>query len=89
MAKINTKIKLILLVALGQGKQKLCIPLVGLAPVRLLRPSMAVLHHVNGKLQRAYWCGLSSDRASSLLYSAVMNYMVPEISIATKRYSGM
>ena len=50
MAKINTKIKLILLVALGQDKQKLCIPLVGLAPVRLLRPSMAVSYHVNGKL---------------------------------------
>ena len=27
---------------------------VGLAPVRLLRPSMAVLYHVKGKLQRAY-----------------------------------
>ena len=50
MAKINTKIKLILLVALGQDKKKLCIPLVGLAPVRLLRPSMAVSYHVNGKL---------------------------------------
>ena len=29
-------------------------PFVGLAPVRLLRPSMAVLYHVHGKLQRAY-----------------------------------
>ena len=27
---------------------------VGLAPVRLLRSSMAVLYQVNGKLQRAY-----------------------------------
>ena len=41
-------------VALGQDKQKFCMPLVGLAPVRLLRTSMAVLYHVNGKLQRAY-----------------------------------
>ena len=31
-----------------------CMSFVGLAPVRLLRPSMAVLYHVNGKLQRAY-----------------------------------
>ena len=38
MAKINTKIKLIL-VTLGQEKQKFYIPLVGLAPVRPLRPS--------------------------------------------------
>ena len=37
-------------VALGQDKQKLCMPMVGLAPVRLLRPSMVVLYHVNGKL---------------------------------------
>ena len=34
---------------------KLCIPFVGLAPVRLLRPSMAVLYHVNGKLPWAYY----------------------------------
>ena len=33
---------------------KLCMPFVCLAPVRLLRPNMAVLYHVNGKLQRAY-----------------------------------
>ena len=33
---------------------KLCLPFVPLAPVRLLRPSMAVLYHVNGELQRAY-----------------------------------
>ena len=33
---------------------KLCLPFVGLAPGRLLRSSMAVLYHVNGKLQRAY-----------------------------------
>ena len=32
---------------------KLCMPFVGLATVRLLRPNMAVLYHVNGKLQRA------------------------------------
>ena len=35
---------------------KLCMPSVGLTPVRVLRPNMAVLHHVNGKLQRAYPC---------------------------------
>ena len=29
-------------------------PFIGLAPVRLLRPNMAVFYHVNGKLQRAY-----------------------------------
>ena len=29
-------------------------PVVGLAPVRVLRSNMAVLYHVNGKLQRAY-----------------------------------
>ena len=31
-------------VALGQDKQKFCMPLVGLAPVRLLRTSMVVLY---------------------------------------------
>ena len=30
-------------------------PFVGLAPVRLLHPSVAVLYHVNSKLQRAYF----------------------------------
>ena len=29
-------------------------PSVGLAPVQLLCPSVAVLYHMNGKLQRAY-----------------------------------
>ena len=29
-------------------------PFVDLAPVRLLRPNLAVLYHVNGKTQRAY-----------------------------------
>ena len=38
----------------GNYHLKLCMPFVGLAPVRLLRPNMAVLYHVNGKLQRAY-----------------------------------
>ena len=38
----------------GNYHLKLRMPFVGLAPVRLLRPSMAVLYHVNGKLQRAY-----------------------------------
>ena len=33
---------------------QLCMPFVGLAPVLLLRPNMAVLYHVNAKLQRAY-----------------------------------
>ena len=38
----------------GNCHLKLCMPFVGLAPVQLLRPSMAVLYHLNGKLQRAY-----------------------------------
>ena len=38
----------------GNYHFKLCMPFVGLAPVRRLHPSMAVLYHVNGKLQRAY-----------------------------------
>ena len=46
-------------VALGQDKQrklpcKIMYAFVGLASVRILRPSMAVLYHVYGKLQRAY-----------------------------------
>ena len=47
-------------VALGECKQRtlpykiICIPFVGLSPVRLLRPSMAFLYHVYDKLQRAY-----------------------------------
>ena len=32
-------------------------PFVGLSPVRLLRPSIAVSYHVNGKLQKAYELG--------------------------------
>ena len=35
----------------GNSHLKLCMPFVGLAPLRLLRPNMAVLYHVNGKLQ--------------------------------------
>ena len=38
----------------GNYHLKLCMPFVGLAPVRLLHTSMAVLYHVNVKLQRAY-----------------------------------
>ena len=38
----------------GNYHFKLCMPFVGLAPVRRLRPSMAVLYHVYDKLQRAY-----------------------------------
>ena len=38
----------------GNYHLKLCMPFVGLAPVRLFRPNMAVLYHVNGRLQRAY-----------------------------------
>ena len=34
---------------------KLCMPFAGLTLVGLLHPSMAVLYHVNGKLQRAYY----------------------------------
>ena len=41
----------------GNCHLKLCMPFVGLAPVRLLRPNKAVLYHVNGKLQRAYYQG--------------------------------
>ena len=33
------------------------ISFVCLVPERLLHPSMAVLYHENGKLQRAYWLG--------------------------------
>ena len=32
---------------------KLCMPFVSLAPMRLLRPNMPVLYHVDGNLQRA------------------------------------
>ena len=38
----------------GNYHLKLCMPFVGLAPVRLLHTSMAVLYHVNVKPQRAY-----------------------------------
>ena len=38
----------------GNYHLKLCMPFVGLAPVRRLHPSMAVLYQVNGKLQGAY-----------------------------------
>ena len=38
----------------GNYHLKLCMPFVALAPVRLLRLSVAVLYHVNGKLQKAY-----------------------------------
>ena len=38
----------------GNYHLKLCMPFVGLARVQLLCPSMAVLYHVNVKLQRAY-----------------------------------
>ena len=34
---------------------KMVISFVCLLPVRLLRPSFAVLYHENGKLQRAYY----------------------------------
>ena len=38
----------------GNYLLKLCLPFVSLAPVRLLCLSVAVLYHVNGKLQKAY-----------------------------------
>ena len=38
----------------GNYLLKLCLPFVSLAPVRLLRLSVAVLYLVNGKLQKAY-----------------------------------
>lgn len=33
---------------------KLCMPFVGLTPLRLLRPNMTVLYYVNGRLQRTF-----------------------------------
>ena len=39
-------------------------PFVGLAPLRLLRPNMAVLYHVNGKLQIATAFLLQSTKRS-------------------------
>ena len=39
---------------------KLCMSFVCLVPVRLLLSSMAVLYHVNGQLQRAYYLQLWS-----------------------------
>ena len=38
----------------GNYLLKLCMPFVSLAPVRLLCLSVAVLYHVNGKLQNSY-----------------------------------
>ena len=38
----------------GNYHLRLCMPFVGLAPVRLLRPNMEILYHLNGKLQRAF-----------------------------------
>ena len=38
----------------GNYHLKLCMSFVGLVPVRLLRPSMAILCHKNGQPQRAY-----------------------------------
>ena len=63
-------------VALGQDQQKAYIILNGnsfvcLVPVRLLRPSMAVLYHVNGKLQRAYYYRLLSNSRKAFLFSYV------------------
>ena len=37
----------------GNYHLKLCMPFVGLAPMRLLRPNMPVLYHVDGNLQGA------------------------------------
>ena len=39
----------------GNYHLKLCMPFVCLVPVRLLLTSTAVLYHVNGYLQRAYF----------------------------------
>ena len=39
----------------GNNHSILCMPFVGLAPMRLLRPSIEVLYHVNSTLQRAYF----------------------------------
>ena len=37
----------------GNYHLELCVPFVGLAPMRLLRASMPVLYHVDGNRQRA------------------------------------
>ena len=37
----------------GNYHLKLCVPFVGLTPMRLLRANMLVLYHVDGNLQRA------------------------------------
>ena len=42
-----------------------------LVPVRLLRPNMAVLYHMNGKLQRAYYYRLLSNSRKAVLFSYV------------------
>ena len=42
----------------GNYHLKLCTPVVGLAPVRLFRPNMLVLYHVDGNLQRANSVGV-------------------------------
>ena len=47
------------------------ISFVCLVPVRLLRPNMAVLYHMNGKLQRAYYYRLLSNSRKAFLFSYV------------------
>ena len=37
----------------GNYHLELCVPFVGLTPIRLLRANMPVLYHVDGNLQRA------------------------------------
>ena len=49
----------------GNYHLKLCMPFVCLVPVRLLLTSTAVLYHVNGYLQRAYYpTKLSSQKGT-------------------------
>ena len=47
------------------------ISFVCLVPVRLLRPNMAVLYHMNGKLQKAYYYRLLSNSRKAFLFSYV------------------
>ena len=47
------------------------ISFVCLLPVRLLRPNVAVLYHMNGKLQRAYYYRLLSNSRKAFLFSYV------------------
>ena len=60
-------------------------PFVGLSPVRLLHPSMAVLCHVNGKLQRAYCLSRpTGPTVERELYIVSVHELVPDVQIAER-----